>query len=69
MPDFAEEALLVLMQLAYRRSEAEAMIAETLAASPNIADAEALLAAGVPRQEPPRGGIVMATILRLGAVR
>jgi len=44
IPDFAEEALLVLLQLAYRRPEAEAMIAETLAASPKIRDAESLLA-------------------------
>jgi Holliday junction DNA helicase RuvA len=44
MPDFAEEALAVLLQLAYRRPEAEAMIAETLAARPGLADAETLLA-------------------------
>jgi Holliday junction DNA helicase RuvA len=44
IPDFAEEALLVLLQLEYKRPEAEAMIAETLAASPAIADAETLLA-------------------------
>jgi Holliday junction DNA helicase RuvA len=44
IPDFAEEALLVLLQLAYKRSEAEAMLSETLAASPGIADAESLLA-------------------------
>lgn len=44
MPDFADEALAVLLQLAYRRPEAEAMIAETLAAAPKIADAESLLA-------------------------
>ena len=44
IPDFAEEALLVLLQLEYRRGEAEAMIAETLAATPAIADAETLLA-------------------------
>ncbi len=41
---FAEEALLVLLQLEYRRAEAESMIAETLAAAPKIADAETLLA-------------------------
>ncbi len=45
IPDFAEEALLVLLQLEYRRAEAEAMINETLAAAPGIADAETLLAA------------------------
>ncbi|MBD5656252.1 MAG: hypothetical protein IAI50_13895 [Candidatus Eremiobacteraeota bacterium] len=44
IPDFAEEALLVLLQLEYKRPEAEAMVAETLAASPAIATAEALLA-------------------------
>jgi holliday junction DNA helicase RuvA len=44
IPDFAQEALLVLLQLEYKRSEAEAMIAETLAASGNIVDAETLLA-------------------------
>ncbi len=44
IPDFAEEALQVLLQLEYRRSEAEAMIAETLAAGPKIGDAEHLLA-------------------------
>jgi holliday junction DNA helicase RuvA len=44
IPDFGEEALLVLLQLEYKRSEAEAMIAETLEASPEIRDAETLLA-------------------------
>jgi Holliday junction DNA helicase RuvA len=44
MPDFAGEALAVLLQLAYRRPEAEAMIAETLAAAPQVRDAETLLA-------------------------
>jgi Holliday junction DNA helicase RuvA len=44
IPTFAEEALLVLLQLEYKRGEAEAMIAETLTASPAIADAETLLA-------------------------
>jgi Holliday junction DNA helicase RuvA len=44
IPDFAQEALLVLLQLEYKRSEAEAMIAETLAAGANIPDAETLLA-------------------------
>jgi Holliday junction DNA helicase RuvA len=44
MPDFAAEALAVLLQLAYKRPEAEAMIAETLAAAPAVRDAEALLA-------------------------
>jgi len=44
MPDFADEALAVLLQLEYKRAEAEAMIRETLEATPNIKDAEALLA-------------------------
>ena len=44
IPDFAAEALGVLLQLEYKRGEAEAMIAQTLAASPSIADAETLLA-------------------------
>lgn len=44
IPDFAEEALHVLLQLEYKRSEAEAMIADTLAASPHISTAETLLA-------------------------
>ena len=43
IPDFAEEALLVLLQLEYKRAEAEAMIEETLAASPEVGDAESLL--------------------------
>jgi Holliday junction DNA helicase RuvA len=43
IPDFAEEALLVLLQLEYKRAEAEAMIADTLGASPQIGDAETLL--------------------------
>ena len=45
IPDFAAEALMVLLQLEYRRSEAEAMVAETLATAKNINDAETLLAA------------------------
>jgi Holliday junction DNA helicase RuvA len=44
MPDFADEALAVLLQLAYKRAEAEAMIRDALAASPPPRDAEALLA-------------------------
>lgn len=44
MPDFAAEALAVLLQLAYRRPEAEAMITDTLAAAPAVRDAETLLA-------------------------
>jgi len=44
MPEFASEALAVLLQLAYKRTEAETMIAETLERAPHISDAEALLA-------------------------
>ncbi|HET9392908.1 MAG TPA: Holliday junction branch migration protein RuvA [Candidatus Rubrimentiphilum sp.] len=44
MPDFADEALAVLLQLEYRRSEAEEMIRSTLDSAPGITDAEALLA-------------------------
>jgi Holliday junction resolvasome RuvABC DNA-binding subunit len=44
IPDFAEEARSVLLQLEYKRAEADAMIADTLKASPQIADAETLLA-------------------------
>ena len=44
MPEFATEALAVLLQLAYKRGEAEAMIAETLERAPQVGDAEALLA-------------------------
>jgi holliday junction DNA helicase RuvA len=45
MPNFAAEALAVLLQLEYKRGEAEAMIQDTLEAEPAIADAETLLAA------------------------
>lgn len=44
MPGFADEALAVLLQLEYRRSEAENMIRETLDEEPGIRDAESLLA-------------------------
>ena len=44
IPDFAAEALAVLLQLEYRRSEAEAMVRETLEAEPHLDDAERLLA-------------------------
>ena len=44
IPDFADEALAVLLQLEYRRPEAEAMIRSTLERAPQIADAETLLA-------------------------
>lgn len=44
MPDFADEALAVLLQLEYKRGEAEKMIRERLDADPQIRDAETLLA-------------------------
>ena len=44
MPDFADEAMAVLLQLEYKRAEAEKMIRETLEAAPATRDAEALLA-------------------------
>ena len=44
IPDFAGEALAVLLQLEYKRAEAEEMIRSTLGAAPGIKDAEALLA-------------------------
>jgi holliday junction DNA helicase RuvA len=44
MPDFAAEALAVLLQLQYKRSEAEAMIRETLESAPDLTDAEKILA-------------------------
>jgi Holliday junction DNA helicase RuvA len=44
MPEFAGEALAVLLQLAYKRAEAESMIAETLERAPHVSDAETLLA-------------------------
>jgi len=44
MPDFADEALAVLLQLEYKRPEAEAMIRKTLETAPQIRDAESLLA-------------------------
>ena len=43
IPDFAQEALAVLLQLEYKRPEAEAMIAQTLERVPDVRDAEALL--------------------------
>ncbi|MEO6912744.1 MAG: Holliday junction branch migration protein RuvA [Candidatus Baltobacteraceae bacterium] len=43
IPDFAGEALSVLLQLEYKRSEAEAMIRKTLEGAPQIDDAETLL--------------------------
>lgn len=44
IPDFADEALAVLLQLEYKRAEAEMMIRTTLENAPDISDAERLLA-------------------------
>jgi Holliday junction DNA helicase RuvA len=44
IPDFADEALAVLVQLGYRRAEGEAMIRQTLERRPDIDQAEDLLA-------------------------
>ena len=44
IPGFADEALAVLLQLGYKRSEGEAMIRRTLEIAPSIDDAELLLA-------------------------
>jgi len=43
-PEFAAEALEVLLALEYKRPEAEAMIDATLRAAPQVRDTEALLA-------------------------
>lgn len=52
IPDFATEALAVLIQLAYKRNEAEEMIATTLKAAPHVGDAETLLAEIYRRRSP-----------------
>ena len=44
MPDFADEALAVLLQLEYKRAEAETMVREALDANPKLREAEELLA-------------------------
>lgn len=44
IPDFADEALAVLLQLGYKRTEAETMIRRTIDEDPAIADPERLLA-------------------------
>jgi Holliday junction DNA helicase RuvA len=44
IPDFADEALAVLIQLGYKRSEGEAMIRQTLEREPQLDQAEQLLA-------------------------
>lgn len=43
MPAFAEEALAVLLQLEYKRNEAEALVRESMKRQPEIADSERLL--------------------------
>lgn len=44
IPDFADAALDVLLQLGYKRGEAEAMIRATIESDPGLDDAERLLA-------------------------
>jgi Holliday junction DNA helicase RuvA len=44
IPDFADEALAVLIQLGYKRNEGEAMIRQTLEREPQLDQAEQLLA-------------------------
>ena len=44
MPDFAEEAHAVLLQLGYKRAEADGMIRDALDGDGAVRDAEALLA-------------------------
>lgn len=44
IPDFADAALEVLLQLGYKRAEAESMIRQTIEAESGIRDAELLLA-------------------------
>jgi Holliday junction DNA helicase RuvA len=44
IPDFADEALAVLIQLGYKRSEGEAMIRHTMEREPQLDQAEQLLA-------------------------
>ena len=44
IPDFADEALAVLLQLGYKRNDGEAMIRSTLEGNSSIGDAERLLA-------------------------
>ncbi|MDQ6823556.1 MAG: hypothetical protein M3Z07_03580 [Candidatus Eremiobacteraeota bacterium] len=51
IPDFAGEALAVLLQLEYKRAEAEAMVRTTLGDLPDIGDAETLLSAIYRRKE------------------
>jgi Holliday junction DNA helicase RuvA len=44
IPDFADEALAVLVQLGYKRTEGEAMIRQTLEREPQLDQAEQVLA-------------------------
>jgi Holliday junction DNA helicase RuvA len=60
IPDFAAEALAVLIQLAYKRGEAEEMIASTIKAAPHVRDAETLLAE-IYRQRAPAAPPAAAT--------
>jgi holliday junction DNA helicase RuvA len=53
IPDFADEALAVLIQLGYKRSEGEAMVRATLEREPNLHEAERLLAE-IYRSKPPK---------------
>ncbi len=55
IPDFADEALAVLIQLGYKRSEGEAMIRQTLEREPTLAESERLLAE-IYRAKPPKDG-------------
>lgn len=55
IPGFADEALAVLLQLEYKRAEAESMIRETLESAPAIRDSETLLAE-IYRQKAQRKG-------------
>ncbi len=55
IPDFADEALAVLIQLGYKRSDGEAMIRQTLEREPQLAEAERLLAE-IYRAKPPKDG-------------
>jgi Holliday junction DNA helicase RuvA len=51
---FADEAMAVLLQLEYKRAEAEEMIRSTLETAPQIEDAEALLAEIYRRKAAPK---------------
>lgn len=53
IPGFADEALAVLIQLGYKRSEGEVMIRQTLEREPKLDEAERLLAE-IYRSKPPK---------------